>query len=272
MQAEELREKSIEIGEAAAQLALGFVGKSLQVERKGRVDLVTKADHACEELILGSIANTYPGHAILSEEAGWVGPQDAEFLWVVDPLDGTTNFAHGLPIWSISIAVLRRGQVWVGVVVDPNRGETFSACRGGGAHLNGTPIHVSEAKSLSDSLLVTGFPYDVQTSRANNLDHFENFTKRAQAVRRLGSAALDLSYVACGRFDGFWELKLHAWDVAAGVLLVEEAGGKVTRFAEEGFDIHAGELVAGPEELVEAMRAVLQDGLRAEELRRACHD
>jgi myo-inositol-1(or 4)-monophosphatase len=180
----------------------------------------------------------------------------------VDPLDGTTNFAHGLPIWSISLAVLADGRPRVGVVYDPCREECFTARRGAGACLNGAAIRVSGASDLQHALCVTGFPYDVRTHEVNNLDHFENFIRATQAVRRLGSAALDLCYVACGRFDGFWELKLHPWDVAAGGLIVLEAGGVVTDFSGEEFDPFGQEVLAATPALAAPMREVLALGKR----------
>jgi myo-inositol-1(or 4)-monophosphatase len=190
------------------------------------------------------------------------GAAGAETLWVIDPLDGTTNFASGLPIWSVSIGVLHRGARLAGVVHDPGRGECFTALRGEGTRLNGRPVTVSGVSDLGSALLVTGFPYDIRTSRVDNLDHFERMMKRSRAVRRLGSAAIDLAYVACGRFDGFWELKLHPWDVAAGALLVEEAGGIVADFEGCPFDIFGAEIVAGPAALTEAMIPILSSGRR----------
>jgi myo-inositol-1(or 4)-monophosphatase len=252
-----------EAARAAGEVLLGFVGRALEVRHKGAVDLVTEADRASEDRIVSIVRERFPEHAILAEEGGGgEAAGGAEFLWVVDPLDGTTNFAHGLPIWSVSIGVVRRGVIVAGVVFDPTRGECFRAARGEGAWLDGRRIRVSRASSLDQALLVTGFPYDVRSSAVNNLDHFGNFLIRARAVRRLGSAALDLAYVACGRFDGFWELKLHAWDMAAGALLVEEAGGTVTRFGGEALDLFGEEIVAASPSLVPAMREVLLRGAR----------
>jgi myo-inositol-1(or 4)-monophosphatase len=260
----EILEEATRIARAAGRLLLEFVGESLDVRLKGDVNLVTRADHASEELIVSAIRRGFPTHGILAEEGGRApAGAAAERLWVVDPLDGTTNFAHGLPLWSVSIGVCDAEGPEIGVVYDPSRDECFTAARGHGARLDGVAIRVSETGDLGRALLVTGFPYDIRTSEIDNLDHFTHFMKRCRAVRRLGSAALDLAYIACGRFDGFWELKLHPWDVAAGVLLVEEAGGRVTRFGGEPFDIHSNEIVAGPEPLLEAMRGVLALGRRA---------
>jgi myo-inositol-1(or 4)-monophosphatase len=256
-------EIAVAIAREAGELLLGFVGKTLAVEHKGAVDLVTRADRASERLIVSRIREAFPEHAILAEEGGGRDARDpATHLWVVDPLDGTTNFAHGLPIWAVSIAVLAGGKPLVGVVLDPCREECFAARRGAGALLNGSPIEVSAVSDLQQALCVTGFPYDVRTHEVNNLDHFENFMRATQAVRRLGSAALDLCYVACGRFDGFWELKLHPWDVAAGGLIVEEAGGVVTDFSGGEFDVFADEVLASTPALAAPMREVLARGKR----------
>lgn len=258
----ELRDAAEEIARAAGEIVRAHVGGALDVQRKGAVDLVTRADRASEASILGAIRGRFPDHDILAEESGGVDTtRPGQTLWVVDPLDGTTNFAHGLPIWSVSIGVLQGGVPVAGVVHDPSRNECFTASLGGGAFLNGERIHVSAPGDLDQALLVTGFPYDIRTSPVNNLDHFQRFMLRARAVRRLGSAALDLAWVACGRFDGFWELKLHPWDLAAGVILVTEAGGAVTRFDGSAFDIFAPDVVTGSAELLVEMRSVLAQGL-----------
>jgi myo-inositol-1(or 4)-monophosphatase len=249
------------IAREAGELLLGYVGRSLEVERKGVVDLVTEADRASEERIVAEVRRVFPDHAILAEEGGRQGAGSGP-LWVIDPLDGTTNFANGLPIWSVSIALMEDGVPVVGVVLDPSRGECFTAARGGGAFRNGERISVSGCDDLDRAVLVTGFPYDVRTSPVNNLDHFANFARTARAVRRLGSAAIDLCWVAAGRFDGFWELKLKPWDLAAGVLLVEEAGGRLARFDGSAFDVFSDEVVAGPEALLPAMFEVLARGRR----------
>lgn len=221
-----------------------------EIYHKHEIDLVTKADLESEERILDVIQKAFPKHAILSEEGGVVStdsPADSPF-WVIDPLDGTTNFSHGFPIYCISIACLEGGKPVVGGVYDPTRDELFIATAGGGATLNGKPISVSKIRKLKDSLLATGFPYDVRTSEENNIGYFIRFLTRTQAVRRAGSAALDLSYLACGRFDGFWELKLHPWDTAAALLIIEEAGGIVTDFSGAPFDIYGQECAASNSE------------------------
>ncbi|MFQ5514650.1 MAG: inositol monophosphatase family protein [Myxococcota bacterium] len=192
--------------------------------KSSTIDLVTDVDRASEEIALERIARARPGDAILAEETGDHAGR-SEWLWIIDPLDGTTNYAHGFPHFAVSIGVERRGIRELGVIFDPLKNELFTARRGAGAHLNGQPIQVSRIDRLDAALLATGFGYDVHRSRDDNLNHFSAFVKCAQGVRRAGAAALDLAYVACGRFDGFWELHLHPWDVAAGLLLVEEAGG-----------------------------------------------
>jgi myo-inositol-1(or 4)-monophosphatase len=195
---------------------------------KGTVDVVTEADHASEDYLLGEIRSHFPGHAILTEESG-AHAGDAGNCWIIDPLDGTINYAHRLPIYSVSIAYEHDHQLHLGVVYDPTRDECFSAERGKGAFLNGKKISVSQTPKLIQTLLVTGFPYDRQSPNyARGQRLFAHMTTITQGVRRLGSAALDLCYVACGRMDAYFELSIHAWDIAAAALLVQEAGGTVT--------------------------------------------
>jgi myo-inositol-1(or 4)-monophosphatase len=198
-----------------------------QVKFKGVIDLVTEVDHQSEEYLLNEIRNHFDDHHILAEESGETAG-DKDHVWYIDPLDGTVNYAHHIPIFCVSIAYASRGTVKLAAVYDPMRGEMFSAERGKGAHLNGKPISVSSADELQKSLLVTGFPYDAWDTPQDNFGYFVKFAKITQGVRRLGSAALDLCYVAAGRFDGFWELSLKPWDVAAGGLIAEEAGARVT--------------------------------------------
>ncbi|MBP7690688.1 MAG: inositol monophosphatase [Anaerolineales bacterium] len=212
---------------AAGDLLREGYGRAQHIEYKGAVDLVTEYDHLSETLILGRLRAAYPEHAIRAEESGRLGAS-AEFEWWVDPVDGTTNFAHGFPIFAVSIALARRGQVIAGAVYDPTRDEMFLAEAGQGAALNGTRLRVSAETRLDRALLTTGFPYDVRTNPENNFAQFMQFYKRAQAVRRPGAAALDCAYVAAGRVDGYWELGTKPWDIAAGALLVREAGGRVT--------------------------------------------
>ena len=195
------------------------------------IDLVTEVDHACEALIVEALRTERPGDAVLAEEGGGQDCAGAAWRWIIDPLDGTTNYAHGYPRFCVSIGVEHQGVRGVGVVYDPLLEELYTAVRGKGAFLNGRRLRVSQEQELGRALIATGFAYDVRQSADDNLDHFGAFVKRARAVRRDGSAALDLCYLAAGRFDGFWELQLHPWDVAAGFLIVEEAGGLVSDLA-----------------------------------------
>jgi myo-inositol-1(or 4)-monophosphatase len=225
---EALRDLAVEAAHAAGAIQLDGLGQARQIEYKGtEIDLVTQIDHACEERIAAMIAARFPEHQLLAEEGTTAG-QTSEYRWIVDPVDGTTNYAHGYPIFGVSIAVERAGELVVGVVHAPMLRETFVATRGGGATLNGVAIRVSATTDLNRSLLATGFPYDIRTRADNNLDHWATFAVRCQAVRRDGSAALNLAYVAAGRFDGFWEMTLSPWDMAAGALLIAEAGGQLS--------------------------------------------
>jgi myo-inositol-1(or 4)-monophosphatase len=216
----------------AGQILHDGYEKDHQVDYKGIIDLVTEVDHQSEAFIIGEIQRQFPGHAILAEESGSLDGF-GEHLWLVDPLDGTVNYAHGVPFFCVSIAYAHKGQVTLGAVYDPMRDEMFSAERGQGARMNGRLLNVSQTGELVRSLLVTGFPYDTWTAERNNFDYFAKLGKLTQGVRRLGSAALDLCYVAAGRLDGFWELSLKPWDVAAGGLVAEEAGAKVTTVYDE---------------------------------------
>jgi myo-inositol-1(or 4)-monophosphatase len=225
------------------QLALRLAGEAGRIQRdryetdievrtkSAAIDLVTEVDHACEALIVETLGRERPDDAILAEEGGGADREGAAWRWIIDPLDGTTNYAHGYPRFCVSIGVEHHDQRTVGVVYDPLLDELYSAVRGQGAHCNGRPIDVSGEDDFGNALLATGFAYDVHRSLEDNLNHFAHVVKQARAVRRDGSAALDLCYVAAGRFDGFWEMKLHAWDVAAGLLIVEEAGGRVSDMA-----------------------------------------
>ena len=217
---------AIDIARRAGAGLRDGLGRS-SVRSKGSLEILTEHDLASEQLIVDAIMTTFPGDAILAEEGGARPGED--WTWLVDPLDGTTNFAHGLPIFSVSIAGRRQGTLEFAVVYDPTRDELFQAERGHGGWVNDRSLRCSSAGQLDESLLVTGFPYDLRENPDNNLDRFAFLSRQARAVRRLGSAALDLAYVAAGRFDGYWELRLSPWDMAAGMLLVEEAGGKVTR-------------------------------------------
>ena len=223
----------------AGRILADRLGRALQVSNKGDIDLVTEADLASEKFIIDQINSYYPRHAILAEESGATSDDNgaAEWKWIIDPLDGTTNYAHGYPCFCVSIALEHQGQIDLGVVYAPVTDEMFAAERGQGATLNDRSIRVSEIEDLNSAMLCTGFPYNVR-ERPDFTRDFANFTMASQAVRRDGSAALDLAYLACGRFDGFWEEGLKAWDVAAGVLLIEEAGGTVSDFEGAPLKIH----------------------------------
>jgi myo-inositol-1(or 4)-monophosphatase len=214
-----------------------------EISYKGEINLVTEMDRLSERMVVEVLRSDFPDHSVLAEEEASIDNR-SEFRWIIDPLDGTTNYAHGYPNFAISIALEKSGEVILGVVYDPMRDELFWAEKGKGAHLNGRAIRVSQADTLIRSLLVTGFPYDRTTSEKNNLNYFQALLMASQEVRRSGSAALDLCSVAAGRLDGYWELKLHPWDVAAGSLIVRESGGMVSDFSGTRFSIHDKEIVA----------------------------
>lgn len=242
----------------AGRILADRFGRVMQIEHKGDIDIVTEADLASESLIVERIKSYYPRHTILAEESGASAEDGAsEWKWIIDPLDGTTNYAHAYPCFCVSIALEHNGTVALGVVYDPMRDETFAAERGEGATLNGRRIRVSEIDDLNRAMLCTGFPYDVR-DRGDFVRHFANFIRHAQAVRRDGSAALDLAAVACGRFDGFWEEGLRPWDVAAGALLVEEAGGRVTHYDGSPFNIYTPPIMVSNGLVHEAMMRVLK--------------
>jgi len=210
---------------------------------KGEINLVTHFDSLSQKMIHKYLSANFPEHDFLAEE-GLRKERGAEFRWLIDPLDGTTNFAHKFPVFCVSIALERKGETVLGVVYDPLRKEMFWAEEGEGAFLDGEKIGVSSVDDLDKSLVATGFPYDIRESEVNNINHFNNFLTRVQAIRRCGSAAMDLCYVACGRFDGFWELKLNSWDVAAGALIVKQAGGRISDFQNGEYSIHGLETLA----------------------------
>ncbi len=242
----------------AGRLLVQQLHSDLTISHKGSINLVTDVDLAAEELIVRRIRDAFPNHSFLAEERYNEDAQGGAVNWVIDPLDGTTNYAHGYPVFSVSIGLEIAGEVEWGAVYDPLRSELYTARRGFGANCNDTPLCVSKVGSLSASLLATGFPYDIRTSEQNNLDHFCAFAVRCQGVRRSGSAALDLCHVASGRLDGFWELKLNPWDCAAGYLMVREAGGIVTNFRGRPGSIYEREVIASNGRIHHEMVAVLE--------------
>lgn len=230
-----------ELAREAGSLLMSHFGK-VAIEYKGDVDLVTVADRSSEALIVGRIRKEWPRHDLMGEE-GSRQETGSDFRWYVDPLDGTTNFAHGYPVFCVSIALEHKGERIAGVIYDPTRDEMFAAEKGSGSRLNGQPIHVSRTRRLAEALVATGFPSH-KRHRNPNIHFYHQITLRSHGVRRAGSAALDLCCVACGRYDAFWEFNLNPWDTAAGVLLVEEAGGKVTNFSGGPFEISSREVLA----------------------------
>ena len=253
-----------EIAREAGALLMDFFHRRVKVEYKGDVDLVTEADRASEALITGRIRERWPGHNILGEE-GTRTEQGSEYRWYVDPLDGTTNFAHGFPVFCVSLGLEHNGERVAAVIFDPTRDEMFTAEKGGGALLNGRPIHVSAISNLAECLVATGFPSH-KRHKNPNIFFYHQITLKTHGVRRAGSAALDLCDVACGRFDGFWEFNLNPWDTAAGVLMVEEAGGRVTRFDGQPFRIDSKETLASNGLVHDALLREFQAILRGEGL------
>jgi myo-inositol-1(or 4)-monophosphatase len=236
---------AIQTARDAGQILLEKFGRKINVSKKGDINLVTEADLASEALIIEQIKSYYPKHSILAEEAGnavVIGGEN-RWKWIIDPLDGTTNFTHGYPCFCVTLALEHDGDIVLGVTYDPTRDELFAAERGRGASLNNKPIRVSETEQLSEALVVTGFPYDFK-EKTDFARHLYEFLVQARGVRRDGSAAIDMAYVACGRFDGFWEEGLNPWDMAAGLLLIEEAGGRVSTYTESRFDLYSPPILA----------------------------
>jgi myo-inositol-1(or 4)-monophosphatase len=229
---------AIQTARDAGQLLLEKFGRKINISKKGDINLVTEVDIASEKLIIERIKSYYPKHSILAEESGnAVVLGESTWKWIIDPLDGTTNFAHGYPCFCVTLALEHEGRIVIGVTFDPTRNELFAAERGQGATLNNKPVRVSETEKLSEALLVTGFPYNFK-QKEDFARHLTNFLLYARGVRRDGSAAIDLAYVACGRFDGFWEEGLNPWDIAAGVLLIEEAGGQISYYDGSPYNIY----------------------------------
>ena len=252
---------AIDIVLRAGEIQLAHLQRGLNIDRKGAIDLVTDADFEVERMCRDVLASRFPSHAILAEELGVPGdgaPMEG-CCWIFDPIDGTTNYAHGLPIFCSALGLEIDGRMEVAAIYDPSRRELFTAERGGGAYLNGARMKVAGAERLLDALLVTGFPYDIHEYPDEILGLFGAFIRRARAVRRLGSAALDMAYVAAGRFDGFWEDNLKPWDVAAASLLVEEAGGVVSGTEGSPFVVRAGHVLAAAPALHPLMLATIRE-------------
>jgi myo-inositol-1(or 4)-monophosphatase len=254
----ELKQVMFEAGELAAGILLKHFGRIRTVDKKSDVDVVTEADRKSERAVMKRIRQAFPDHAILAEESGGTREPVEGYCWIIDPLDGTTNFAHGIPVFSVSIGLLLDGEPVQALVVDPTRGEWFYAKRGGGAFLNKRRIRVSGAKKLLDSLLLTGFPHDHRKNDRHFMDILEACLGKARGVLRLGSAALDLSYVASGRAEAFWEEHLSPWDVAAGLLLVQEAGGQCSPLDGSKSTVFDREVVASNGLIHTELRQVLR--------------
>jgi len=253
------RRVAVDAARAAGRLLRDELSGARRIAFKGSpTNLVTEMDQRAETLILERLRGAFPDDAILAEEQGAASGR-SDRRWIVDPLDGTTNYAHGLPIFGVSIALEVARRLVLGVVYDPSRDELFVGERGAGATLNDAPVHVSTAATVGESLLVTGFPYDIRETADTNLAEYAAFSVRARAVRRLGSAVIDLAYVACGRFDAYWELRLGAWDVAAGAVLVEEAGGRITGIDGAALDVDAPTLLATNGVIHDEMRRALKE-------------
>jgi myo-inositol-1(or 4)-monophosphatase len=241
----------------AARILQTRFGNISRIRKKDAVEIVTEADTESEEEIITTIQNRFPEHAFLSEECG-LKEGTTEYRWIIDPLDGTVNFAHRIPIFGVSIALTYRKELVLGIVLNPVDGELYSAIRGHGAQLNGRPIRVSSSRTVSESLLVTGFPYNIREVFEPVMTRYGNCLKASQAVRRLGSAALDLCYVACGRFEGFWEQHLKPWDTAAGALIAAEAGAKVTTFSNQPYHVDNEEILVTNGHIHNEMLALLE--------------
>jgi myo-inositol-1(or 4)-monophosphatase len=256
-------DRIIEIAREAGKFLKENEGKISEISEKGSfTNLVTNVDKGSETLIKNFILEHFPNHGILAEESGALSPT-SEYRWIIDPLDGTTNYTHAYPVYCVSIGVEYKGEVVAGVVYDPNFDELFSAESGSGSFLNGRKLSVTSTDTLERSLLATGFPYDIKNNPFNCIQHFNEFLTTAQAIRRLGSAALDICYVAAGRMDGFWEVNLHPWDTAAAVLITTEAGGKVTDFTGGKYSIYQKNILLSNGLIHEQMIDVLKRNLKS---------
>jgi len=256
--------RAVEICRHAGRIVLGHYEGAYAAEYKGDIDLVTVADLGSEKFIVGELEKLFPDHRILAEEGSYTERSSESdlkkgFKWIVDPLDGTTNFTHDFPHFAVSMGLELDGEMIFGAVYSPLPDEMFVAVKGGGATLNGKRIFVSTVSSLGSSLLATGFPYDRRSNPKNNVDNFSSFINRVQGIRRGGAATLDLCYLACGRIDGFWELRLKPWDVAAGKIIVEEAGGRVSNLDGRAFDIYSDDILASNGKLHKEMQMLLSN-------------
>ena len=238
-----IKEVGIAAANNGAKILMDHLGRISKIEKKGAIDLVTEADTGAEKAIIDTIREKFPDHSLLAEESG-AAEGNTDHKWIIDPLDGTTNYAHQLGLFSISIAFELKGKIVAGIVLNPVTGELFTGLSEMGAELNGERISVSKSKTVSESLLVTGFPYDFKNIFTPMMNRLKNCLKASVGVRRLGSAALDLCYVACGRFDGFWEQNLKPWDTAAGILIAREAGAVITDFSNHTYSLDKSELLA----------------------------
>jgi len=257
----ELKDFAINLARDAGTILKQHFNSKHEIHYKGEINLVTEADKMSEDLIISAINRSFPDHGILSEESPAQNSQ-AKMRWIIDPLDGTTNYAHGYPVFCVSIALENEGVIVLGVIYDPLRQDMFVAERGKGAYLNGKKLKVSATSTLSRSLLATGFPYDIRVSKDNNINHFNLMAMESQAIRRAGAAALDIAYLACGRFDGFWELKLMPWDMAAGCLMVEESGGVISNITGGKWDISSPNILASNGLIHDQMINVFKTSLR----------
>ena len=249
---------AVDLARKAGSLLKEKFSQAHIIDYKGDINIVTEADKMSEGLIMEAISRQFPDHGILSEESPAVTGA-GKIRWIVDPLDGTTNYAHCYPVFCVSIALEIEDKIVLGVIYDPMRDDMFVAARGEGAFLNEKKIAVSSVKDLSRSLLATGFPYDIRESKENNLDYFNAMAVKVQAIRRAGAAALDLAYLAAGRFDGFWELKLKPWDTAAASLIVEEAGGVISDITGDQWHLQSPAILASNGLIHEQMIRILQD-------------
>ena len=248
---------ALEAAKRAGEIIRENFHKKKLIDYKGRINLVTNVDREAEKVVIETIKNYYPKHNILTEETEYAQDPDQEYCWVIDPLDGTTNYVHGFPFVCVSIALQRNGKSIVGVVYNPILHELFHAEKGKCSFRNNEPVSVSGNADFSKSLLATGFPYDMLNDERNNIQNFAQVIKNCRGIRRPGSAAIDICYVACGVFDGYWELELYPWDTAAGIVILDEAGGKVSKFDGSEFSIFDKEIVASNGKVHEELLKVL---------------